>query len=706
MGIIGCLKKDVAENKIVYFCKKFNATEQSVMKINITADSKYRLYINGKFMGIGPAKGNDSELFYDELTLTGCFSDGENQIEVRVLSLAPSMVPEKHRYITSLRRTGVCALSLCGTLDGAKFEADESWDCAVETGIDFLIPEYAYYTGLPEYVKGEKYQKSEYEKAIRLCCEDDLVNYGEPNQWYSVKSPIPVPRLDKVTLDLKENGVFDFGYLTTAYLCIKFAGCGKVKLTYAERYVNGKTDDRQDASGEILGDYDIVEVDGELFFEPYWFRCFRFIKVETEGDVRIEDAYGHETGYPLETSDDYDFGNEVDNKLFEISKRTLLRCMHDTFNDCPYYEQLQYAMDTHLQCIYTYQLSGDDRLQRRAIRDFALSANGEGLTQCRTPSMQKQFIPAFSLYYVLMVLEHYERFSDKQLLLENMPKIIGVLNWYKNHSDEDFLVKKSIYWHFLDWATEYKDNNGVPVDESGKLASAESLMLCCVLRKVSKAICGTVYEKFAEEYTVWADSINKTADELLFDEKVGMYANTKSKKAFCQHSQIWAVLSGCAKDNAARKIMENSFSEGVAQSTFAYAYFLFRAIEGAGLYDLRSSMLNKLRGLLELNLTTIPETPENARSECHAWGAVMLYELTAMDLGVKAENGVVVINPYVKDRDFAKGTVHTGLGPVYVSWKKENDEILIEYKVPENVQVEIAKETGSYTVKAVCSSNI
>ena len=228
-------------------------------------------------------------------------------------------------------------------------------------------------------------------------------------------------------------------------------------------------------------------------------------------------------------------------------------------------------------------------------------------------------------------------------------------------------------------------------DDSGDLASAESLMLCYVLREVSEAVVGTGYEKLVDEYRLWADNINKTADELLFDSEMGMYANSKSKKEFCQHSQIWAVISGCAKGEAAKRIMENSFSEGVAQSTFAYAYFLFRALEKADVYDLRSGMVDKLRKLLDLHLTTIPETPENARSECHAWGAVMLYELTAMDLGVKQDGEKVIINPYIKDRQCAKVTVFTGMGPVFVNWKKENNVLYIQYKAPDNTRVEIPK---------------
>src|SRR5690606_29632877 len=168
-------------------------------------------------------------------------------------------------------------------------------------------------------------------------------------------------------------------------------------------------------------------------YEPFWFKTFRYVRLEIEtGDklLLLHGLHYRETGYPLDVKASFRCSDPSYTPLWDISVRTLLRCMHETYEDCPYYEQLQYTMDTALQMQFTYAISGDDRLARRAIDDFHRSRLPDGMLQSRYPSIYPQVIPGFALYWIGMLHDHYRYFADTDLIRTYLPTAEGVLLWF------------------------------------------------------------------------------------------------------------------------------------------------------------------------------------------------------------------------------------------------------------------------------------
>ena len=171
--------------------------------------------------------------------------------------------------------------------------------------------------------------------------------------------------------------------------------------------------------------------------------------------------------------------------------------------------------------------------------------------------------------------------------------------------------------------------------------------------------------------------------------------------------QTWCVLSGVCKGAKAKRIMKNALNLE-AKATYAFAYFYFRALERVGLYDKTKEMMDSYRGLLKLNCTTVPETPTNSRSDCHAWGAIAIYEFSATVLGVRTENvgeKSVAIKPYIKGRNYARGTVSTIAGDVTVDWKKKNGEFTLTVSSESGVKKVITMPNGDTyeTAKKSCT---
>lgn len=61
---------------------------------------------------------------------------------------------------------------------------------------------------------------------------------------------------------------------------------------------------------------------------------------------------------------------------------------------------MQYELDTRLQALFTYSISADDRLARKALYDFHSSLMPTGILQSRCPSVGRQVIPGFALYWI------------------------------------------------------------------------------------------------------------------------------------------------------------------------------------------------------------------------------------------------------------------------------------------------------------------
>jgi hypothetical protein len=101
-------------------------------------------------------------------------------------------------------------------------------------------------------------------------------------------------------------------------------------------------------------------------------------------------------------------------------------------------------------------------------------------------------------------------------------------------------------------------------------------------------------------------------------------------------------------------------------------YPLCRALEKAGLYELTHTLWEPYFKAIDYHMTTLPETPEPTRSDCHAWSSLPLYEFTRCWLGVQsAAPGwkAITIAPLPCDLHELSGTLPTPQGDIFVTWK-------------------------------------
>ena len=696
--------------------------------LKITADTRYKLYVNGQHVQSGPSKGDDHIRYIDEAVIS--FQEQRNVIAIEVLKY-PAADPENSNH--SLFTSEMPGLYIEG-FDPADYGSE--WKSYTARNTEFYAEEKGF-APLHIHEKDAADPKTVGWKAPRFDDADwsGVILYGDeevpeilrPENFAS--RTIPYMRMTErrfascndpawsrlicedetvvLAADSETEVVLDAGEEMTAFPVMKMsAGAGaEIEILYSECYVlttseESSSDDsygpaekgnRLDSVNGVLEGYTdhfrIME-SGEWEYEPFWMRTFRFVRVRIRTGreaLKIKSFAFEETGYPLEVMTEVRTSDESLADIWDISVRTLRRCMHETYMDGPFYEQLQYIMDTRAQILYTYSVAADDRLARQAIDDFRRSQRPDGLLNACYPNRNANVIPGFSMFYILMLYDHMMYFGDRELIVSCMDSVDRALGFFDAHIEADGMVGKiggvngeNPYWSFVDWAEEWMPTIGMPAAAMNGPDTLQNLIYVMGLQAAAElaefiddAAAADRYEERAED-VIEAVRLHCMNDDGLLTDGTGC-------SELSQHAQVLGVLTGLYDEEEARRAMDKCMNEsGFARCSVAWNYYLFRALEQTGLYYLTDRCWDTWRKMIANGCTTCVESEKYPRSECHAWGALAMYELPSAVLGVRpAAPGYsrIAVDPVPGYLDYAEGTVHTPHGDISVSWSRDSVKI-------------------------------
>ena len=728
-------------------------------ELEISADTRYKLYVNNQLVEVGPSKGDKSIWYKDRPDITKYLKKGINIFAVTVLRYPENPMDGNH----GMFRTATPGLYVKGkiftdNMQEISLDADVSWKCKVDQSVSFVREEERFAPliihekacGNAEIFewKSEEFDDSKWENAkpyinVEIHQAVSPGNLQERTIPYmyrkachftnimAVKKSVHLQEKwqefleGKITLEIPANteevveinaGEEMTGYISLALSAGKNA---EITLTYAEAYVQDehvgpdhvalKTDRLDQVNGHLEGYEDQYHVagigtqDNPEIYEPFWFRTFRFVKltIKTGTDpLTLQRLDYEETGYPLEVSTSVKTSDQSLSDIWEISERTLRRCMHETYEDCPYYEQLQYVMDSRTQILYTYSVSVDDRLARKCIDDLARAQRYDGLLNCSYPNCNPNIIPGFSIYYILMIYDHMMYFGDKKLVEKYMPTVERILLFFEEHLSEKGYVGKTgglimeeAFWSFIDWAGEWNPTSGMPPAGLKGPITMESLLYIYGLQHAAKLADYLGRKEEAAQFMERAGKL-QNAVRTYCTGKDGMIQDGPGVDEYSQHCQVFACLTDTVRSEQSQKNILKTIQEkdNFAQCTVAMRFYLFRALEKTDLYAYTDQYWEAWRTMLKNHCTTCVESEAYARSECHAWGALALYELPGTILGVHpAAPGYekIEIRPVPGYLNEAEGVVKTPKGMIQVKWTKKDDKLELEYQVPDSVKDQI-----------------
>ena len=350
--------------------------------MKIACVNRYCLSVNGRAMMNGPARAPRMQCYLETVDLSEAVHEGENRISILVEAYPSLPCDGNHEAAQNQYRydrgpmIAVSSDAFPELAETVNWTVRPDLSCTPDGSMQLL-------SGPTECIRVP-------EKPEEALPAADLGIAGS-NPWGEMLLPEiidkPIPNLlrkqgaflNMPTLHVQpdETGeqILEAETLTTAVPAFEIRGGqgAQVCIVYAESFVHEDRKDkwkdvRSDRTGVLKGLQDVIYPrGGTLTWEPLWIRTFRYIRITvTAGNepVSVRPLGYTEMRYPLQARTAVTSTEKWVNQLYEISRRTLEDCMHDSYVDCPCYEQLMYLMDTRLEAVYTHRLSGDTRLSR------------------------------------------------------------------------------------------------------------------------------------------------------------------------------------------------------------------------------------------------------------------------------------------------------------------------------------------------------
>lgn len=451
---------------------------------------------------------------------------------------------------------------------------------------------------------------------------------------------VPARSAQRVIVDLEQ-------YVCAFPRLVVSGGHGAdVSIRWAEALLKGTTGTEKGPRGEIDGKYfqgladAFVAPGGEepRAFEPLWFEAGRFVEVvvrTADEPLAVRSLSLRETGYPIDWAYRFETSDARWGGALRIMERTLQMCSHESYFDCPYYEQLMYGGDSRLEMLATYATTRDDRLPRKAMAVLDRTRAEAGLALSRQSADEPQVIPPYALHFVQMVADYMLWRGDRAFVRKRLGGVRAVLNAWAEHIGEDGLARNPLGWNFVDW--NYSWWGGMaPNGDVGCASPVNNLHLAWTLRMAAEIEDWVGDPEIAAWDRRQADRVGRAVVAAYWDETRNLFAEDAVHTKFIEHTQCMAAMGGFVPEGR-----EAAFGEALAtaedldRTTVYYRSYLidaFRALHRPlDLYRCFDLWFT----LEPLGMKTVLEQPEPTRSDCHAWGSHPMYHALASVAGIR-----------------------------------------------------------------------
>ncbi len=444
----------------ILFRRRFAVTEEELargLRLFITADDSFRLYLNGRFVAEGPTPSYHFAYRYRELDVTPYLREGENLIAVHThyMGLVNRVL------VSGDLRQGLLLDLMAG--DTPVLSSDGSFLVAAHTAYR-EIGTVGYDTGfLEEYdaraaevgSESPDFDDSRWEHA-------SLSEHADHTLVPEETEPLVYEEIPPVTTVTEGRLLLlDFGGMYVGRLSLTLHG--KEGDTVLIRHAQ-ETDTEGHARWRMRAgcryEEPLILRDGVTRYEHFDYTAFRYAELLLPEGCRLLSATLTARHYPftLRTPLREAYrGDAVLESIFALCERTLRYGVQEAVLDCMEREKGFYLGDGCYTALAHAILTQDDTMVRKLIDDaFRATAIIDTMPTCLNCSLIQE-IAEYPLMLVRLVLWHYRLTRDRAYLEKNYPRVTALLEAYRRSYEREGLLRDLDKWWVVEWPMNFRD---------------------------------------------------------------------------------------------------------------------------------------------------------------------------------------------------------------------------------------------------------
>ena len=668
------------EPALLRFRRSFEATAAPV-RIHVSADERFELFLDGNRIARGPDRSDVEHWSYATYDLR--LAPGSHRLEALVWSIGP------YAPVAQMSWRGGFILKAESDYDRSLTTGKAAWEVAKLAGYEFTPGIFFVGAQLTAHDCGPQWKEGNYLKAQVIRAPVNSNPYGESAPGWKLFPTILPDQLDReitvgravalgsgalgkdevvkaeqarhpdlpqwqslidgrkqlvVPANTEQFLLWDLDNYYCAYPECEVSGGAGAKLAWGwaeslylpKSEAKGRRDEFIGKTFRGMTDTFLPGGKPHQKFSTLWWRAGRWclLSIRTGAEpLTIHRLALDESRYPIDNESRFDDGDKLLPDVIALATRGIQMCAHETYMDCPFYEQLMYDGDTRLEMLTTYAMTRDDRLPRRALELFDFSRRNWGFVNERYPAYLAQHSPTFSLIWALMLNDYAFWRNDPEFVRARAIGLRSMLEHFEPYVNGDGLLENLPGWPFMDWVPQWTTGNAP--DAVNGVSALNNLLYVYALQK-SAAVEDSLGEPLLAQRLRAKSARTAAVRAKFWDESRGLMADNLAHTGFSEHGQCLALLSDTVTGEQARRCFGQLLTApDLKRTTIYFSFYLMETWQKFGRGDLILERLGFWKDLVKQGLKTPVEAPGDTRSDCHAWGSHPLFHLHASIAGIR-----------------------------------------------------------------------